>query len=108
MIEKREVELTDEVMTERLKKYGKTSSTWYCSAKCGNEIISFIYSYEYHVPEMCSKCNSGWMFEDESKRIYPQKMFIGGGKQAEDNWFNSQSVAKQAAILADNNSDNFY
>ncbi len=93
---------------ERIKKYGKVSSTWYCSAKCGHEINSFLFNFEYHVPEMCPQCNTGWMFEDESKRVQPFKMKIGGGKQEEDRRFNQLPLLKQAEILSDDSQSGGY
>lgn len=94
---------------ERMKKYGKVSSTWECSdTKCDYSVSSFLYNWEFHIEsDECPKCKQGILVENESKRVYPFKMNFFD-KNREDKWFNSLSPIQQADILADDKKSGGY
>lgn len=101
-------DLTDEIVNERTKIFGKTSSTWECSnVECCHTETSFLYNFEWHISEICSKCDYGTMFENESKRVVPFRAQFYD-KSREENWFNSLSPIQQAGILADDKTQGGY
>lgn len=93
---KREVDFN---INDRIKKYGNMGGVWICD-HCNHEIQSFLYNWEYHVPENCPKCKEGILKEDENRRTKPiVPQFIDANRQK--NWTQGLTPAQQAAVLSD-------
>ncbi len=91
------VELTQEIINQRLKAYGKIISHWVCN-NCGDDVCSFLYNWESHIAEVCTKCNVGELIEDKSKREV-QANFYFIDKSREKNWEQGLSPMEQASVL---------
>lgn len=98
-IDKDDKELFDKVCSERVKYFGfNTGGYWYCS-HCQNQMTSFLRSFEYHIPEVCPRCDVGSMIENESEREKPTGSAFIRGKKGEDAWLSKQPPHMQADIL---------
>ena len=86
---------------ERLKKFGRSSGYWYCN-KCNYEMTSFLYNWEYHIPEKCPTCKEGDMVENEKKREAPTKP-PAFKTDKEKRWLETSSITEQAEVLLDEN-----
>lgn len=93
------IELTQDIINQRIKKYGKAISHWVCD-KCSHDVCSFLYNWENHIPESCPNCNDGKLVEDISKRE-TQANFYFIDKSREKNWEQGLSPMQQASVLLD-------
>lgn len=85
------------VCNERRKFFGNASGNWYCD-KCKYLMNSFIYNFDYHIPETCPQCNEGKMIENESERSIPSVPNMID-KSREKNWEQGLTPMQQASVL---------
>lgn len=90
--------LSNDLMEQRMRKFGKTIGTWICD-NCKDVKKSFLYNYETHIPSICDICNIGNLIENEFLREKQTPSAMTKSKQGEDAWMSKQSVETQASIL---------
>ena len=100
MLLERQKILSNEMVEQRMRKFGKTIGTWICNnEECKTAQKSFIFNFEAHISQLCNICDIGDMIEDETLREKQSSPGHTRGKQGEDAWMSKQSVETQANIL---------